>query len=279
MIAFTGCSFTAGHGLNADALSDEVKNSPYLWTNLGCSQIAELQGMPSVNYAKNGASNTDIFEQAIYAIAKHGKNLKYIFCQWTSAPRYTFSPGIDPWLKNIKINTHLSRKLNVDINLSSGIVWSKDYINDLIDRFLVMHHLHHEVLKVVRYANTIGSLAEMIGSTVIFINGLCPWDDQYFVKIDNATPEQYTNFTKYEILDIDNRTDEDIEKLYSMIHQDYHNAGGVDPNQWINLYEPWNRSQVDKNHDGLHPGILSNQDQANQVKQYFKIFKSHITGK
>lgn len=275
MIAFTGCSFTAGYGWGESLDSKEDKDSPYLWTNICCKTVDQFYGLPSVNLSQSGASNTDIFEQAVQAISIHKDQLQYLICQWTSFPRYRLTPSLDKWITDVSINPNVVRRVQADINLGSGESWSKEYVNDLIDRFLVLHHLHPEILKIVRYTNIIADLCKAWNIVPVFVNGLCGWDNNYFVNLQgpNVCPEDYTNFTKKNVLDIDSKTDEEIFRLYKLIHQDYEHAGGIDPCIWVNLYESWIRLQADYNSDSHHPGIKSNMNQANQIKKYIEQLK------
>jgi hypothetical protein len=259
-ILFTGCSFTAGNGwtdLPADeSIRIEVKDSPYLWTNLCCKEISKFHNLEIINNSFSGASNTEIFESTVSALANHGSNIDTVFCQWTVMPRYNFNVGFELW------NTSESFLFDVrkhNVNLNNGTTWPREYISDLLNRLKTIHHLHWEILKVVKYSNYITKLSKLLGiQHVFFINGLCPWDKNYFVKLHNVKPESYTNFTKHEILNIDTRTDDDIYKLYALAHQHYSQAGGIEEHQWINLYDSFRKIRVDVNFDNQHPGPKSN---------------------
>ncbi len=138
-----------------------------------------------------------------------------------------------------------------------------------------MHHLHPEILKIVRYINIIVRLCQIKNITPVFINGICSWDKDYFVYLNNpqVKPENYTEFTKKFILDIDHKSDEEIYRLYNLIHQEYQSAGGIAPKNWVNLYDSWKRCQVDYNYDNNHPGKQSNINQATQLRQYINQLK------
>lgn len=258
-LLFAGCSYTAGNGwLDVDPTESgntEVKDSPNLWVNLCHTHIERLQTLDLVNVGRGGASNTDIFQNTIRKMAAEGNNIDTIFCQWTAMPRYNWNVGFELW----DTSESLGGRRSHDINLNRGNHWPREYIVDLVDRLRVMHHLHWEILKVVDYSNIIYTLAQKLGiDHVYFINGLCPWDPNYFVELHNVKPEAYTEFTKSTILNIDTRDDTDILKLYKLAHQHYRERGGIDTANWINLYEPFNKNKVDVNFDQLHPGVNSN---------------------
>lgn len=270
---FTGCSFTAGNGWIdiEDSAGIACRDHPDLWVNLCHSQSPELKNLELVNLGQShGASNIEIFRRTVSAIAEHGADIKYLFVQWTAMPRYNFNAGLETWNTDLKMHRDgRGRGVLQDINLNTGESWSKDYLNDLLGRFLVLHHVHYEILNVVEYANSIAGLCDRLGIKVLFINGLCPWDDNYFTKLEGpgVTPENYTPFTKESILNIQSRSDEDIFKLYNQIHSDYANAGNIKSNLWINLYKSFQNSQIDTNFDRRHPGKLSNQLFSHLVKQ------------
>ena len=270
-VLFTGCSLTAGNGWvdlpPSDSIRVENKDSPELWVNLCYNKIDCLKNLELLNLGQSGASNTEIFETTVDTITKFGDNIDYLFCQWTSMPRYNFNAGFELW--STKESIHGCKK-SQDIDLVD-ISWPRTYVNDLLDRIKVLHHLHWEIIKVVRYTNIINNLASKYKiKNVFFINGHCPWDRDYFVELHNVLPNDYTKFTKEEILNIDHRSDEDIYKLYSLAHKHYQEAGSVNQTQWINLYDSFMASKIDDNFDLLHPGIKSNKIYYSMVSQSLK---------
>lgn len=262
-ILFSGCSYTAGNGWldikSEESGKIEVKDSPHLWVNLCHNSNLGFNNLEMINVGRGGASNTDIFVNTIRAITNFGDVIDTIFCQWTSGPRYNWNVGFELWdtSENFGHNTQQLRKH--DVNLNKGDTWSRKYINDLTDRLRALHHLHWEILKVVDYSHVIYTLAKKQGITnVFFINGLCPWDQNYFVELHNVCPETYTEFTKHEILNMSSRDDQDIFELYKLAHKHYNDSGGIDSENWINLYDSFNKNRIDTNYDQQHPGIKSN---------------------
>jgi len=246
-VIFGGCSFTAGAGW------EEKSNAPELWTNLCCNNIEQLKNLEQVNLGVIGASNTDIFESTMSALAEDAKNIKYVICQWTATHRYSFYSSLEPW--------------------ETKISWKSKNKNDdceLLNRFIVRQNMHYEILKIVKYSAIITNVCKHLNIIPIFLNGLCPWDKNYFDKIQlpSTKPEDYTPFTKYHVLDIDQRNDKDINTLYNKIHADYQAAGGIDPKNWVNLYRSMFQCKIDVNSDQQHPGSKSNQIYFEQVKNF-----------
>jgi len=271
-VVFTGCSFTSGVGW-ADVDPEKssqisVQHHPNLWVNLCHDQISKLKKLKLINAGIGGASNTDIFQATVKEIGNHS-NIDTIICQWTGMPRYNFSLGLELWPTNETIQNNLSRS-KFSVNLSNGTRWSRKYLDDLLDRLLVLHHLHGEILKVVEYSNILKKLSKKLNIKLYFVNGICPWDQNYFVRLSNVLPEDYTPFTKKTILEIESRDDDTIFKLYKKIHDEYDQAGGIDPADWINLYDSMVRNTVDTNYDNEHPGTQSNQVFFQLVKKFLE---------
>jgi hypothetical protein len=262
-IAFAGCSFTAGTGFNQDDIDSDCWNSPHLWVNLCHQNIDCFKELNLVNLSQRGASNQDIFEQALYAISSN-PDLEYLICAWTSMPRFHFEVGFE-----LYATTVASFSTNKQHNLNDKII-SAEYLNNIIDRFRTLIHLQHEIVKVVKYSNLIKKFAHNV--KVININAICPWDDKFFIKqFGNFLPSNLTKFTQNEILNCKNRDDEEIRNLYDLQHNQYNQAGGIDEICWVNLYNSFKNLHVDTNFDGLHPGVESNKIYYNLVKKYIEI--------
>lgn len=265
-VVFSGCSFTAGVGWSETDKYAAVKDCDCLWTNLVHRNIPRFRGLTQINCANGGASNTDIFESTIKIIGEEANNIHTLFCQWTAGPRYNFNVGFELWDTS---ESFLTTIRSHDINLNRGDRWSRRYVKNLLEQFITLHHVHWEILKIVKYTNIISDLAKLLRFKVFFINGLCPWDQDYFTRLHNCAPESYTPFTKKEILNIDSRDDQQIHELYHRAHDQYQEAGGVDQSRWINLYDSMLSNRVDYCSDKMHPGTKSNEI-------YFQIIQNRL---
>jgi hypothetical protein len=270
-LIFTGCSFTAGNGWRDStdpAVSKlECKDHPNLWVNLVATQIEQFADTEVVNFGKGGLSNAEIFANTVDAMTSC-QDIDTVFCQWTSMPRYTFDVGFELWPTTEGLLVQ-ARSLE-DVKLSNGQTYPRKYLDDILDRFLALHHLHLEIVKVLKYCTVLQNLSQQLDIKLYFVNGLCPWDLNYFMRLHNVLPEAYTPFTKKEILEIDSRDDQDIFALYSNMHNDYDAAGGCHAPRWINLYDSMLSNIVDTNYDHRHPGTKSNQLYLQQVKNFLK---------
>lgn len=268
---FTGCSFTAGTGWFSRDPKISNKEYPGLWVNVCHKKIPALAKSNLLNLSESGSSNTEIFEQTTKAMGAYPSDIDTIICQWTAGPRYKFDAGFELWDTSESIQPSMRRR--TDIKTASNI-WSRGYVDDLLDRLFAMHHLHREIVKIVEYSNILQNLAQQLNIKLYFINGLCPWDQNYFVNVYDTTgleitTEQFTEFTKKTILNSNLRSNEDNIKLYKKIHSHYKGVGGINPAQWVNLYDSMFNNIIDVNHDNKHPGTKSNELYIQQVKNFF----------
>lgn len=243
---FVGCSMTAGDGF------EDLKDSDSLWVNLLAKNISALRQTKIINAGVSGIGNDKIFYNAVKKITEYQP--KYAFVQWTGYPRYEFSLGVETYPTRQRfspVNKVTEYRLHKTF-------YPENYVKDLKDRFLSLHHPHYGIVQLIEFINTLIKLCTITGTKIFFINGICPWDDGYFVKLDNAMPSSYTHYTQ-KILNIDSRSDEEIFKLYDKIHSEYQQAGSIQQSYWLNLYKSFLNCKIDTNSDNMHPGVKSNQ--------------------
>jgi len=276
-IVFTGGSITSGYGWNGIEVSldneyvEKDKASPYLWVNLLHKNVDEFKQCELHNLGSPGEANSTIFKQTVQAISKLD-NIKYIFCSWVSAPRYVFDVGFE--LYETREVWHPADGPDKDRNLNN-LFLSRKYLNDIKNRFLTLHHLHYEILKIVEYVNIINDLCKLHNINVYHINDSCIWDDNYFTRLNITKPTEFTEFTRSEIINISGRDDNEIYWLYQKMHDDYNNAGSICSDSWINLYDSFLSNQTDFNNDNIHPGKESNISYFNKVKNFLALKNIH----
>jgi hypothetical protein len=242
---FTGCSYTAGNGFSKE------KDQPELWVNL-LHKNTKLNNTQLLNASRGGRSNAGIFQDTVYNLTNYA-DIKTAFVCFTDMPRYELSVGLELYGTDQAIIPNLQY---IERNLND-VTYSKDYLHKVFDRFVALAHLHYEILNLVYYINSLVKLAKLTKTKIYFINAICPWDKDYFVKLNHVLPYEYTNFTR-KIINVDNRSDDEIYKIYDKIHLEYNQAGGIQCPYWINLYDSMRKNKIDVNDDGVHPGIQSN---------------------
>ena len=97
----------------------------------------------------------------------------------------------------------------------------------------------------------------MTHTKVFFVNGICPWDNDFFIPKQSVLPSEYTQYTQ-KILHTETRADDNSEQLYNTMHDGFTKAGGIHQSSWLNLYSSMRENVIDLNDDSTHPGIESN---------------------
>ena len=249
-VLFAGCSYTAGVGFALE------NNDPALWVNL-LHQNSWLRDHELNNCAQGGRSNAGIFQDAVFHISQGNTDVAFV-C-WTSVPRYEMDLGAETYETRVIFLPNSEMR---DHNLND-IQYNKSYLENIRDRFTTLAHPHHEIANVVCYTNSLIRLCRLTGTQIYFVNAMCPWDQDYFNKLDNVLPSSYTDFTK-KILNVETRDDQEVFKIYNRIHNEYDTHGGIQAHQWLNLYNSLHSQRIDFNSDGIHPGSESNQLYFNQ---------------
>lgn len=248
---YAGCSYTHGTGFT------NTIDSKHLWVNQ-LHNTPMFANTKKINDSEPGRSNSNIFSRAVYNITSH--NIQHAFVEWTSVPRLEFTVGLE---------TYSTRQVFMP-NLVPGdhvlndITYSKQYISTIQHRLLTLMHDHYEIVKLIEYSNALINLCKMSDTKLHFINGICPWDTNFFNYLPDTLPSEYTEYTK-ELLNVDNRSDSEIVALYKKMHTEYQSLGGINQEYWVNLYDSVRKTRVDVNDDNLHPGIQSNKNLVSSI--------------
>jgi hypothetical protein len=254
-ILVAGCSFANGTGLDSDH-----KNS-IIWP----TQLArKLSSQTVKNVAQTGANNQWIFLETMSALIKDSYDL--VLVEWSAIPRYKINIGLELY--------HTNSILDRDIHLVGGETISEAWLKDLKNRLLKLHNDHWDILALVKYINVLIELQTKVRQgKIFFINGLCPWPDQYFVKKQINFPSDLDSYT-YNLLQSDQRDDAEIFQLYDMIHNQYNVYGGIQEQHWLNLYQSQMKTKIDTvSETDLHPGYLS---QNMYAEDFYKTLKEKL---
>lgn len=257
-ILLSGCSHSAGNGLTklfvnefGESWYNECKDSNDLWINQLHRKYYPDYNLD--NISRGGNSNLRIFQMATTALLS--KNYKVAFIQFTSFMRHEWALGFETW--DTTCRTILGSTRGRSINLHNNVSYDYKVIQNKFDNFFILEHAHYHIVQIIEYINILCKVAELTGTELYFINGLCWWDQDFFTKINYKHPSDTTKYTQ-ELLDLPNHSDEEYKQLYTKMHREYEIAGGIHEDQWLNLYNPMNSNRVDLAFDGAHPGILSN---------------------
>lgn len=242
----TGSSFASGFGF------ERGRNDTGFWAKLLHDQNPHLQNTDLVNLSTPGRSNSGMFQDAVSYILRESPN--YAIIAWASFPRYEMSLGLElyetrqAFLPEIVIPAHNLNHIN----------YTSEYLDNINRQFTSLAHPHYEIVNLLQMINALVNLGKLTHTKIIFVNTNCPWDKDYFVQQENVMPKDYSLYTQ-QILNVDNRDDQQIFDLYKKIHQEYQEQGGIQPSYWLNLYSSMRDTKVDSMSDGRHPGPRSNQ--------------------
>lgn len=239
-LLIAGCSITDGNGLPGE------KDNPGIWAN----QLAQKFNATSItNVAKSGANNQYIFLETMSAMIKNHYDV--IIVSWSALGRFNFRVGLEQYT----VDTMLTD--SHDVNILGGQTISKKWLAETGDRLRKIHNDHWDLLELVKYINVLIKLQSSTNGKIFFVNGIGGWSDQYFVKKQIQLPSDLDSYT-HNLLDADMRDDEEILKLYDMIHSHYDDYGGIHEELWLNLYQSLFEIKIDTvSASNNHPGILS----------------------
>lgn len=206
-----GCSFTRGYGL-----PNEFENE-----NLWINQLARSIDADIVNKSISGVNNDWIFLETMSEIIKNYYDI--VIVGWSAIPRFRFHVGLELY----PVFTMLSATFNEDIHINNYETISAKWQKETGDRLRKIQNDHWDILKLVKYVNTLIELQETVKKgKIFFVNSLGPWCKNYFDFKKIILPSDLDLYTQ-QLLSVDTRDDEEILKLYSMIHGHYQTYGGI----------------------------------------------------
>lgn len=242
-VCFTGCSFTAGVGLDSGEPS---------YVSLISNDIQQH----CVNLATPGASNYKIFMSTADAIVSN--QFSCVIAQWSALNRLWLYPGPDSefFVNDSKQADFRYRELCLNAR-------EKTKFREIV---FMLNGDYSNIIELVRYCKILHCLAEKCKTTVIFVNGLVPWQDDLTKPLTQDLSTLLSTYSKT-ILDFDHRDDAEITEFFSKLQTHF---GRLDQSLWVNLFEPWNKNLLDRGTDNLHPGPRSHQWMADRVQNYIR---------
>jgi hypothetical protein len=238
---FNGCSFTWGAGFPPD------QRELYIYDRL----LAKRFDFDRTNIAAAGASNHVIFMNALEALQQQQYDI--MFVQWTGLNRLWLSPGPEIWFKISGVDGPGEFQHNT-------IRMSAQETRQLAHKIYVLNHDYQNTLDLITYCDTLIKLAQ--GHTrMVYVNGLVPWQKD----LVSHSLDQISAYTKYGLLDFDNHSDEKIQRYFNKIQQKF---SALDQSKWVNLFDSFQKMQIDQGPEGHHPGIKSHALLADKISQY-----------
>ena len=252
--AFVGCSYTQGVGLAKESAD------PNLWVNIVHSALLPTTSL--LNLGLGGSTNDEIFCKSVDTVLNH--KCQYLFVQWSELNRIKLNPGVETYPTNMFWTSNNTQR--IDITVNPGITYNKKYIDDIKHRFFDLQHEHYAIVKILEYSKLVKKLCDQFKITVFFVNGILPWDKNYFDHVyqTNRLPSDTTNYTQTQ-LNASTRNDDEYFVLYDKIHSAYKDLHFT-LDHWLNLHSGFRECfYLDLALDNLHPGIVSNQKFADHL--------------
>jgi hypothetical protein len=242
---FNGCSLTEGEGF-----LPELKDQ-FVYDRV----LSEKFNFNRINIAEPGSSNYKIFMRTLPIIDK--KQCDILFVQWSGLNRIWLSPGPETYYvampnKNIKYYQYRDIKIQKDEKYKFETTLS------------LFNHDYQNILDLIDYCNVLEKLSKIQNIKIVFINGLVPWQNDLVNVLNTNLSESLSTYTK-NILDFDNRDDEEILKFVNVLQTKFLS---LNQDLWVNLFDAFNWRSIDKADDGKHPGVKSHAWLADQVSSY-----------
>jgi hypothetical protein len=235
-ILIAGNSVNTGYGLQYGV------NDSRSWPNQFCNKL--FKDPEIVNISKSGFNNYNIFTETASELVRN--KYDYIIVLWMYAPRFNFNLGLELYSTHTILDDQ-------NINLHNNVTVDGKWLKETRMRLNKFYNEHWMYLDLIKYINILVKLAE--DQKIIFVNGKFLWDENYFVYKNFHTPSELTQYQQ-RLLSVNDRSDDEVKKLYDMIHDQYQQYGGIHADKWLNLYEPIWPMKVDYSID-LHPGYVS----------------------
>lgn len=268
-VLYAGCSYSSGSGFGETI---QVQDNKELWTD--CQDAKDIwpnlihdrffNSYGKNNIATGGNTNLKIFQQTAKELLT-GK-YKFAFVQWTNLIRHQYEIGFELYSTKQMAKVGVGA-LTHDLNI--GKYHAKD-IQKIHDRYLTLEHDQYRIVELIGFIHILCEIAKLKNTQVYFINGLCPWEKDHFRKKQNFMPSDLSDYT-IDLLNVDNRDDEEIFNLYDKMHDQYQQAGGIQEDKWLNLYSSMHEGRIDRAKDKIHAGIISH-------KNYVEIFTNKLEG-
>lgn len=226
---------------------EQGRHDPKIWPNILASEL----DLDLVNISSVGRNNSWIASESASAIARDRYDM--VLVAWTGIPKYTINIGLETY----SVHTVL-RDTAWPVQAHNIATVTPQWLQETGDRLRQYHNDHWDILDLVKAVNYLAWMQDQhAADSIFFINTLCPWSPGYFDYSEYDSPDQLDSYTK-NMLQIHTRDDDEIRKLYQMIHQHYQDHGGIQPHRWINLYQPFRKLAVDQIGNGdRHPGSKS----------------------
>jgi len=238
-VLVAGCSFSSGWGFNNSLKSN--------WVDI----IKIKTSWEIKNIAVTGNSNLEIFLSILNELTQNQYDL--ILCQFTALNRITVSSS--PENPNVIIS-HGNNELFESI---AGVNYRD--VEIFLKLFTILNQDWKHYINLIKIINVLQSINEKI----VFINGLLPWDRDFFDTQWTVPLPKHNHFVDSLL----QTTEFDDYSLDKFLKEVILCRNIINQSRWVNLYESWQQTAIDAiSPTDPHPGEKSQVKFANQVLKY-----------
>jgi hypothetical protein len=251
-VLVNGCSASAGFLMGTSGT--EKYHDPYhpdLWHIQICNRVFGKDNYTFENLAQVGASNSVIFLNTAQALLKNKYDVAVV--QWSTLDRINFHVGFEEYPTMVKMHH------SPDVNLVGKVTVPGKWLNKLGDDLRSVQNNHYLIMDLLRYINILVGISELVQTKIFFVETPRLWSPDFLTQRTNFEPRDLSEFEQ-EILDVAKRDDDQIYRMYNLMHDSYSQIGGVHEDKWLNLYSAlidyhWIDGITDN--DKKHPGVAT----------------------
>tara|TARA_R100001163_G_C5024888_1_gene166691 strand:+ start:216 stop:1031 length:816 start_codon:yes stop_codon:yes gene_type:complete len=242
-----GASVSSGYGL------DGFRKDPHLFATKFLNYIDGVDPQHIDNMGNPGDDNLQIYRSALTGLMQN--DYHSLLVVWQSIPFTNTHFGLELYSTRCGL---ISPVVPVsDINMVNKQIIPRSALVNMQKHLLAYYNHHWDIINLLFYCNSLIHVGKSTDTQIRFVHYNLPWRaNRYFDQHEWQTPTELDPFTQ-EILQCDERDDEESKKLYKHIHKEYDNVGGMQSSYWMNLYNPMCDMKTDTTADGLHPGYKS----------------------
>jgi hypothetical protein len=242
-----GASVSSGYGL------DGFRNDQQLFATKFLNYVDGVNPQMIDNVGDPGDDNLKIYRSALTRLMQN--DYHSLLVVWQNIPFTNIHFGLE--LHNTRCGLMSSVVPVNDINMVSKQSIPRSVLVNMQKHLLAYYNYHWDIINLLFYCNSLIYVGKSTNTQIRFVHYSLPWrTNRYFEQHEWQKPSELDPFTQ-EILQCDERDDEESKQLYKQIHKEYNNIGGMQSAYWLNLYNPLCDKKIDTGADGLHPGYKS----------------------
>lgn len=247
-------SFFGGSNLVGAGYPDGVSSND-IYPN-----IIARHGYNIENHGIAGASSYEIFLNVLQRITQD--TLPDIVCiEWNTFIRYKFHPSPD---FSIRVS---SSPIVMPTNWPHAISLTAKELNKFQETLMLLDGEYQRILTLINYCNILQNLCDQKNINLAMFAGNTGWNRDLFIDHSKDIGKWTLSKHTKELLDFDNRDDENILELLSTLKN---NFDLLDLKKWVFVFEDINSFRVDHAPLDKHPGPKTMELIAKKIVNFLK---------